>query len=146
MTKESAKASYIRNRPKRLKYFRDKYKKDRELVFSKLGGKCACCGESEPLFLTLDHVNNDGNMYRRHKKSDYALMYRWFIKNDFPNGFQLLCLNCNQGKHRNGGTCPHLSGSTTRTEVRSSKWSEAPSPDNSGEDIVSSIPKGIAAL
>ena len=26
---------------------------------------------------------------------------------DFPEGFQILCFNCNAGKHRNGGRCPH---------------------------------------
>jgi hypothetical protein len=28
-------------------------------------------------------------------------------KNGFPKGFQTLCMNCNWGKYRNGGQCPH---------------------------------------
>ena len=32
----------------------------KEKVFDHYGWVCACCGEAEPLFLTIDHVNNDG--------------------------------------------------------------------------------------
>lgn len=28
-------------------------------------------------------------------------------KRPHPEGFQTLCYNCNIGKHRNGGICPH---------------------------------------
>jgi hypothetical protein len=31
----------------------------------------------------------------------------WIVRHDFPDDFQLLCANCNQGKKRGGGTCPH---------------------------------------
>jgi hypothetical protein len=30
-------------------------------------------------------------------------------KNGFPEGFQVLCANCNIGRHINGGICPHES-------------------------------------
>src|SRR5262252_4538483 len=33
------------------------------------GGECACCGETEPVFLTLDHVNGDGAAHRRSMNS-----------------------------------------------------------------------------
>jgi hypothetical protein len=37
------------------------------------------------------------------------------VKHRFPAGFQVLCLNCNHGRFRNGGICPHQrsEGSTT---------------------------------
>ena len=35
-------------------------------------------------------------------------LYRCVKKLKFPKDrFQLLCANCNQGKRRNGGVCPH---------------------------------------
>lgn len=81
----------------------------RQQVFAAYGGfKCACCGETEPLFLTIDHINNDGHEQRRN--GDYrggTAFYQWLKKNHFPAGYQVLCMNCNLGKHRNGGVCPH---------------------------------------
>ena len=73
---------------------------------------CNCCGETEPLFLTIDHVNNDGANHRRElskdgKAGDSQAVYRWIEKNNYPIGFQILCHNCNSGKFRNGGICPH---------------------------------------
>ena|SRR3990167_8228 len=126
MSKESAKKWHQRNRDKRLEMMKSRYEKERKVVFSKLGDACACCGETEPLFLTVDHVNNDGHIQRKDHRNQYTRIYRWLIKNNFPKGFQLLCMNCNQGKHRNGGVCPHLEGSTTRAEARRAKRPEAP--------------------
>jgi hypothetical protein len=77
------------------------------------GGKCNCCGESNPLFLTIDHVNNDGYKIRpRNKKGNYGSpfsghYYKQIIKAGFPKDLQLLCWNCNCGKARNKGVCPH---------------------------------------
>lgn len=81
-------------------------------VFDAYGGYvCNCCGETEPTFLTIDHVNNDGNEHRRQLAGKNGTignqMYRWLIDNGFPEGFQILCYNCNIGKYRNGGICPH---------------------------------------
>ncbi len=88
-----------------------------KLVFCHYGEKCTCCGETEPLFLTIDHVNNDGAAHRRSMPDGrYATgerMYRWLRDNDFPAGFQVLCMNCNLGKQRNGGVCPHHRSSGT---------------------------------
>lgn len=78
------------------------------IVLDHYGGKCACCGEANPGFLTIDHVNNDG--WSRRKEHGLGIsLYRWLIKNNFPEDFQVLCYNCNFGKNRNGGVCPHQS-------------------------------------
>jgi hypothetical protein len=73
------------------------------------GGRCACCGESESTFLDLDHVNNDGAAHRREIGNNQRLLVA--LKRDgWPKGrVQILCCNCNQGKARNGGVCPHES-------------------------------------
>lgn len=35
-------------------------------------------------------------------------MYRWLKKQGFPKGdFRVMCFNCNLGRQRNGGECPH---------------------------------------
>jgi len=78
----------------------------REMVAA-YGGRCACCGEAEFIFLDLDHVNNDGNADRAQRGNGQRLLV-WLKANGWPrNGYQLLCCNCNQGKARNGGVCPH---------------------------------------
>lgn len=94
-------------------------KKNREIraeVLAKYGGKCACCGEAEPLFLQLDHILGDGHSERRMvlsgKSNNPYTFYRYVKRRGFPKDrYQLLCANCNWGKAVNGGTCPHKSKS-----------------------------------
>ena len=85
------------------------YRLQDEAVRAYGGYACACCGETEPLFLTLDHVNNDGGKFRRETGFLHhgAKFYKWLKDHFFPPGYQVLCSNCNHGKHRNNGTCPH---------------------------------------
>lgn len=82
----------------------------RDQVFAAYGGyKCACCGESERLFLSIDHIDNNGAEERKsglYSGSGYSF-YRWLRKSGFPAGYQVLCMNCQVGKHKNGGVCPH---------------------------------------
>ena len=132
---------YRRKDPERTrvkaKHFHAKYRdQDRTLVYAKYGGQCACCGEKEIRFLTVDHVNNDGHIER--KKGIYtngSQFYRWIIQNNFPSDYQLLCFNCNLGKARNGGICPHQEGSTTIPKGSTAKRLEVPSTLR-GNDIV----------
>lgn len=86
----------------------DLYARHKAMVMDHYGKECNCCGESELLFLTIDHINNDGHLQRRAPgQSSHNNIYGWLVRNSFPSGFQVLCMNCNHGKHRNGGTCPH---------------------------------------
>ncbi len=78
----------------------------RQQVLDHYGRACACCKERTELFLTIDHINNDGAAHRR--SVDIGHFYGWLRSNGFPEGFQTLCYNCNIGKYRNGGSCPHL--------------------------------------
>jgi len=66
--------------------------------------QCACCDESEYRFLTIDHI--DGRKKWNHKHMNGLKFYLWLIKNNYPNGFQILCMNCNWGK-RFLTVCPH---------------------------------------
>src|SRR3990167_10731337 len=40
-------------------------KRIRKAVIDKYGGRCECCNELNLLFLTIDHINNDGTAERR---------------------------------------------------------------------------------
>lgn len=70
---------------------------------------CACCGEKEVKFLSIDHIEGGGTSHRKHlgksegKKGNIVL---WIIRNNFPPGFQILCHNCNCAKGYYGA-CPH---------------------------------------
>lgn len=69
---------------------------------------CQCCGEAEPMFLELDHISNDGAAHRREIGRGSHATYKRVKDAGFPRDrFRLLCANCNQGRQRNGGMCPH---------------------------------------
>ena len=86
----------------------------KDAVLDHYGRFCACCGEDEPVFLSLDHINGDGAAHRREtRKRSGASMYSLLIREGFPAGFQVLCFNCNFAK-RTGEACPHASISKAR--------------------------------
>ena len=101
---EKHKAIIKRGRNKMLERKRREKKDDKELVYSHYGKICGCCGEAEIMFLTIDHVDNNGCSDRRINGTH---IYRRLIREGFPKNFQVLCRNCNWGKHINGGVCPH---------------------------------------
>lgn len=79
------------------------------LVLETYGGpKCVCCGEKEPVFLTVDHIHGNGSAHRNKVTNGFSgsPFYRWLIRQGFPPGFQVLCHNCNHAKHILG-ECPH---------------------------------------
>ena len=113
-----------RNRDYILKRERNRYKEIKaeftKRAFDHYGWSCTCCGESEPIFLTIDHINNDGADHRREiGNKNGAWIYKWLVDNSFPDNFQTLCWNCNMGKHRNGGICPHEESKVQRLSERS---------------------------
>ena len=67
-------------------------------VLAHYGGACACCGESTPEFLTIDHVNGGGVRHRRLLGLKGMDFYRWLKREGFPTGYQTLCFNCNCAK------------------------------------------------
>lgn len=78
----------------------------REQMVAAYGGRCACrrCPETNPAFLTLEHVNHDGKVHRAKVGSHtYADLRRRGWPKD---GYTLLCWNC-QAMTRYGRVCPH---------------------------------------
>lgn len=69
--------------------------------------ECVCCDETHPFFLTIDHINGGGCQQRKQLKLNGSSFYAWLKRNNYPEGFQVLCMNCNFafGKF---GYCPHL--------------------------------------
>lgn len=75
-------------------------------VLAAYGGLCACCGEPEPAFLTVDHIYQDGKEHR--KTVPAGKFYTWLKANGFPKDrFRLLCFNCNCARRFFKGVCPH---------------------------------------
>lgn len=77
--------------------------KAKQLALDHYGRECACCGETEEKFLTFDHINGDGNKWRKKSRGSLAQSLR---AAGFPKGIRVLCWNCNcsLGVY---GTCPH---------------------------------------
>ena len=78
---------------------------------------CNCCGLNEYLdFLALDHIIGKKQMdsipelvaIGYSSKLVTKELFSWIIDNNFPDGFQILCHNCNfaKGYPRNNGKCP----------------------------------------
>ena len=90
---------------------KERYLERKKLVYDHYGAMCKCCGEKNIMFLTVDHVNNDGNLSKTKKgyRRCGIYLYDLIINEAFPESYQLLCYNCNCGKHRNNGICPHIS-------------------------------------
>jgi len=94
-------AQYYQRQREYAKVHREKVR--RKLV-SLYGGKCECCGETEPLFLTLDHVQGGGSIHFRKRGSG---VYKEAMKEVDKSKCRVLCWNCNLGRERNNGICPH---------------------------------------
>lgn len=116
------------------------YQKIRLEMLVRYGGdppKCACCGEAQIVFLSLDHKNGNGSEHRRQIQRENngtaiggnSLPY-WLKKHGWPEGFQVLCYNCNFAK-RTGEECPHKTGATSivHTKPRMPKFKSAERDD-----------------
>ena len=72
-----------------------------DILFHYSGGeiKCARCGITDTDVLCLDHVDGGGNKQRKELQLvGGSGFYRWLRTNDYPEGFQVLCANCNLKK------------------------------------------------
>lgn len=68
---------------------------------------CKCCNEREIKFLAIDHINGGGFEHRKTiNVRGGSQFYQWLKNNNYPQGFQVLCHNCNMAKGLYG-KCPH---------------------------------------
>ena len=103
---ERALTSQARHRQKLMREF-----------FLRFGAECLCCGETEPAFLTVDHLDPLGGAAHKRRlapnnsKAVRSVSTHWMVRDlkrrGWPaNEVQVLCMNCNFGKRRIG-VCPH---------------------------------------
>ncbi len=100
-----------KNRDHLVEAGRLRYKDKRTACIAMLGGKCACCGDIESVFLCIDHRNGDGNVHRR--TVGQSQIVGWLFKQvkvvgikAIRNNYRVLCWNCNSAFHILG-YCPH---------------------------------------
>lgn len=82
-----------------------------EVIFKYSNGemKCNHCDINDERTLVIDHINNDGAKERRkllkgkskntRNLGSYGFYY-YLRRNNFPNGYQVLCANCNLIKEK----------------------------------------------
>ena len=58
-------------------------------------GKCACvrCGFDDVRALSIDHIDGGGNRDRASRFKG-RMFYRWLQQENYPEGYQSLCMNC----------------------------------------------------
>lgn len=76
----------------------------RDAAHAAYGARCQCCGETEPAFLTVDHVGGWGAAHRK----EVSNVYQWLKNAGYPQDgtIRILCWNCNCAEGVRGG-CPH---------------------------------------
>lgn len=100
---------YLRKKERFTLYQKEYTKKLKLMAIQYYSGgtmRCTCCPKEtiNPIeFLSIDHIGGGGN---QHRKKVGGNMYRWLKANNYPDGFQVLCFNCNlaEGFY---GKCPH---------------------------------------
>ena len=100
------KAHYAANKEAINAQSRDWRKALRAETFRRYGGHCQCCGESTSEFLCIDHINGGGVQHRKAVGRGGTGFYSWLRKQGYPDGYQVLCHNCNESLGY-WGYCPH---------------------------------------
>lgn len=81
--------------------------KNKLKVYNYYGGCCNACGETDPIVLQIDHINDNGKDHvdKKGRRITGNQLYSQIIKAGYPKDeYQLLCANCNARKewHRRG--------------------------------------------
>lgn len=53
------------------------------------------CTVNNLRILTMEHPNGGGNKQRKQLAIQGTTFYLWLRRNNYPEGFQVLCMNCN---------------------------------------------------
>lgn len=78
------------------------------IILEHYGAFCHCpkCSERNWMFLTISHLNNDGAKQKKEANGKHLIDF--IIEHNFPTDITIECWNCNEGRIRNNGVCPHL--------------------------------------
>jgi len=80
---------------------------NREAAIKHYGGICNCCGKTDTRFLTIDHIDGGGRKHRKELGNPGGNHFFSILKKQgYPEGYQVLCWDCNCAKHMYG-ECPH---------------------------------------
>jgi hypothetical protein len=74
-------------------YARERWQRIKKETLNHYGGKCLCCEEAHIEFLSIDHINGNGTQHR--KTTIGTHIYDWLRRNNYPEGYRVLCFNCN---------------------------------------------------
>jgi hypothetical protein len=55
---------------------------------------CVFCGEDRLACLSIDHIDGNGCKDRKESNKNGTRMYQWLKTNNYPEGYQTLCMNC----------------------------------------------------
>jgi len=103
--RETQRRYYKNNREKIRKYIRDRRAKFRRMVllhYSHEMMKCAKCGFDDERALSIDHINGGGTQHRKQVKSG-GNFNEMLVREGYPEGYQILCMNCQFIKNRETG-------------------------------------------
>lgn len=87
----------LRNAENKRIYARDRRNSEKLAVLKHYGGgqiACVICGESRLPCLSIDHINSGGTKHREVINRKGSGFYSWLKKQNFPEGYQTLCMNC----------------------------------------------------
>lgn len=85
-------------------------RENKELIIAHYSksSSCAICGFTDIRALTIDHINGGGSKHRKLIcRGGGNVFYVWLKKNNYPEGFQVLCMNCQFIKRDINGECSH---------------------------------------
>lgn len=96
--KEKKREDYLKHQVERKEKGRT-YNRERKLeILSEYSGNtllCIRCGFNDIRALSIDHINGKGESHRRSLGiTSGNNFYQWLKKNNYPEGYQVLCMNC----------------------------------------------------
>lgn len=111
------------------RYNKERHLRRRRQALEAYGGKCACCGITEEVFLAINRIDGDGGAHRKEiRSSGSATMYRWLDHNNYPEGFQVLCHNCNYAKYKRSLPSQEDDESMTQFKLDHKPWTARTTP------------------
>ena len=83
--------------------FRSKVRQETLAHYSNGTSCCLCCNECDSDVLSVDHINGGGRHQRQLLKLPGGWQfYLWLQKQNYPDGYRVLCHNCNWKLHLRG--------------------------------------------
>lgn len=99
---DRANKNIVKNRERVRGYGRTSRFKIKSTVFSHYCDeniKCKICNENDIDILSIDHIGGKGNDHRKEIGiSGGHRFYFWLKSNNYPDGYQILCMNCQYRK------------------------------------------------